>query len=805
MIPGNANPLMLLGKADPLDQYGIILRALRLRASSSSYLSRTYGVPSSTTKCTLSLWIKGSLGAGPQTAYGLYSGPGDGGLINVNNSTYGGQLFVHTDGGSDVRTVDLLRDPAQFYHVLIGVDTTQAVAADRIKIELNGVRQPFLGAAPAQNSANQLNTSGGAYNIGRDVVSSQYLDAYIAHFAFIDGAQLTSASFGIVHPITLQWRPLAKSQVIAVANAGGNNSFFLPFDDATNTTTLCADASTHGNNWTANNISLTAGVTYDSVLDTPTSCYPTFNPLSTLGSDTTLSAGNLTVAYGSSGTSTAIMGTMGMPSGVWCWDFLLTASLLGDPIIGITNTANNALVANYPGFSSNGWGYEFTTGNKYNGAGGVAYGATATVGDVIRTKFNATLGTLEYLKQTAGAGAFTSLGVAFTGLAAGTYFPAVGDGAGAGTFTASINFGQQPLTNTTLPAGASLLNTKNLPLPAIPNPRLHMDVLTHAGNNTTQNVLGALFQAALAWVKCRSNSFNHNWNNSAQGANNSLSSSSTGASVSNNGSGYTSAFLSNGITVIAGGSGAQQVNATGESYVDYLWKGGAGPVANTVGSITVQLDANTVGGFSVGKYSGPGAVGTVGHGLPLPPKLTIVKNLTLVTDWRTLMNSAGNGSLFLNTTSSITLSQWAADWNSTAPNSTVVSVGTNLSASGSDYAIFNWCEVPGYSKIDVTTGNGSSDGTFVYCAFQPELVMWKNVTTSAHWVIEDQARVPNNVMNSGILPDNPGAETTGVGSVDFLSNGFKWRDVIANESNVSGHVYAYAAFAKNPFRYSNAH
>ena len=40
-------------------------------------------------------------------------------------------------------------------------------------------------------------------------------------------------------------------------------------------------------------------------------------------------------------------------------------------------------------------------------------------------------------------------------------------------------------------------------------------------------------------------------------------------------------------------------------------------------------------------------------------------------------------------------------------------------------------------------------------------------------------------------------------AIDFLSNGFKLRDV-ANEIGVSGNTYIYMAFAKNPFKYSTA-
>ena len=40
-------------------------------------------------------------------------------------------------------------------------------------------------------------------------------------------------------------------------------------------------------------------------------------------------------------------------------------------------------------------------------------------------------------------------------------------------------------------------------------------------------------------------------------------------------------------------------------------------------------------------------------------------------------------------------------------------------------------------------------------------------------------------------------------SVDFLSNGFKWRGT-ASGTNASGGTFVYMAFAEAPFKYANA-
>jgi hypothetical protein len=52
------------------------------------------------------------------------------------------------------------------------------------------------------------------------------------------------------------------------------------------------------------------------------------------------------------------------------------------------------------------------------------------------------------------------------------------------------------------------------------------------------------------------------------------------------------------------------------------------------------------------------------------------------------------------------------------------------------------------------------------------------------------------------LSSASGAEQTGAGygAYDFLSNGFKPRNVVANETNVNGGTYIFAAFAEHPFK-----
>ena len=133
------------------------------------------------------------------------------------------------------------------------------------------------------------------------------------------------------------------------------------------------------------------------------------------------------------------------------------------------------------------------------------------------------------------------------------------------------------------------------------------------------------------------------------------------------------------------------------------------------------------------------------------------------------------------------------------------SIGSSFAGGGvNDILAYCFAAIPGFSAFGSYTGNGAADGPFVYCGFRPRFVMFKMTSSTSHWVIVDTSCSPYNVTTVGLEPDSSGAETTGIGQYDFLSNGFKCRNSVANEANVSGGTYIYAAFAENPFNYSLA-
>jgi hypothetical protein len=251
------------------------------------------------------------------------------------------------------------------------------------------------------------------------------------------------------------------------------------------------------------------------------------------------------------------------------------------------------------------------------------------------------------------------------------------------------------------------------------------------------------------------------------------------------------------------GNTAYDFNISGNNYVAWQWRASnATAVTNTAGSITSSVSANTTTGFSVVTYTGNGVGGaTIGHGLGVVPKMVIVKRRSPSgTDWSVWHTGIGttqylilNGTIAAVTDSTV--------FNGTF-NSSVFSVGSwaGINGNTNTFVAYCWSEVAGYSKFGSYTGNGSSDGPFVYLGFRPRFILTKGSSTTGSWWLYDTSRSTFNEMTDLLRPDTSNADVT-QGFCDGLSNGFKIRNT---GNNNSGQTYIYMAFAENPFAYANA-
>jgi hypothetical protein len=464
--------------------YYTVNNSLRFRSSASATISRTPSVAGNQKTWTWSAWVKkGKLGA-TQGLIGAYASSGL--LQNFNLNSDDTLVFQFYNSGTyntTWTTSAVFRDPSAWYHIVCVFDTTQASATNMVKIYVNGVQQTLnyntngQGTVP-QNTNGLINgtspaTTIGTYNAGN------YLDAYIAEMYLIDGQALTPSSFGATNASTGVWQPAKYS------GSYGTNGAYLKFSSIATTsgsnTGLGQDFSGNGNYFNTNNISVTAGSTYDAMTDSPTwasstvANYATLNPVDNGGN--TLSNANLNIV---GAVDKLTRSTIGMSSGKWYCEYTVIATG-GSTVIGVAT----ALAPNsYVGSNSQSWGYK-QTGEKLNNGTVVAYGASYTVGDVIGIALDVDTGTLIFYKNN------TSQGTAFTGLTSGPYFYAIASANPQGAW----NFGQQPFVYTP-PTGYNRLNTYNLATPTVGATsstlaNKYMDATLYTGNGSTQSITNA--------------------------------------------------------------------------------------------------------------------------------------------------------------------------------------------------------------------------------------------------------------------------------------------------------------------------
>jgi len=290
----------------------------------------------------------------------------------------------------------------------------------------------------------------------------------------------------------------------------------------------------------------------------------------------------------------------------------------------------------------------------------------------------------------------------------------------------------------------------------------------------------------MIWNKVRSTTYDHYLFDSVRGATKILYANKNGGETTN--AGTVTSFDSDGFSI---GTEAGH-NENSQTYVSWNWK------------------ASADSGFDIVSYTGTGSARTISHGLSSAPEMLFVKNRT--TSDSGIVYHSGNTTA--PETDILLLDQvdgtydHSGYWNDTAPTNSVFSVGTSngVNKSGDSFIAYAWHSVEGYSKVGSYTGNGSADGTFVHCGFQPKYVLLKQSSASGNnWGIFDDERSTYNVIDDHLTADSTAVENVAhsAAKLDFVSNGFKARGT-GSILNSSSHTYIFIAFAEYPFKYTTA-
>jgi hypothetical protein len=800
----------LLLSTDEATGYNLT-KSLRFRGAANAYLNRTPASAGNRQTWTWSGWVKKANYPNGQAIFSagtdvnaIYIEGGGDGTIGIDGIYDGTRVLRYTTAA--------FRDISAWYHVVVVVDTTQATDTNRLKLYVNGVQislaTAVVGTYPAQNSSGGINNNL-AHSIGRrQHTADYYFDGYLTETNFIDGQALTPSSFGETDTTTGVWKPKRYTGTY------GTNGFYLPFTDVATTSGsnagLGKDFSGNGNYWTTNNISVTAGATYDSMTDVPTltsataANYAVLNPLRPNGS-ASLVNGNLGVTP--SGTYCNGLSTIQLDSGAYYAECTVTTAQAMAWGIWLNSASTAASTGTTPtgfyGIYSGGATLMINGTTPYTNAG-----ASPSNGDIVQvawsngkvwfgknnTWYDSTFGTTG--NPSAGTNATVSslsndaFSVAFCGANASPVLAA--------------NFGQQAFIYTP-PTGFKALNTYNLPDSTIVAGNKVMDATLYTGNGYptagTQSITNSgSIKPDFVWIKERGNVGNHTLTDSVRGTNSQLFSNQTAAQETVTDA--VTSFNTNGFSLGSNTQGTLPfVNANTRSFVAWQWQAGQGTTSsNTNGSITSTVSVNATAGFSIVSWTATGSVATVGHGLGVKPSIIITKQRSTSGDWAFLTDilTGTPQYLYLNTTQAIANTGWG-----TNPTSSVFS-GYSY-PNGQTIVSYCWSEIAGFSKFGSYTGNGATDGTFVYTGFKPKFLLFKQSSADGeYWHMMDSIRSPTNAVALDLYPNLSNAEATySPAPVDFLSNGFKFRT--SNGAwNGSGATYIYMAFAENPFKNSLA-
>jgi hypothetical protein len=790
--------------------------------NTTNYFTRSaIGTPTSTTKYTISTWVKRTttglagyfMGAtkasSPTTDYSFIG-------FDSTDALVFGNVVANTANISATSKM-FFQDTSAWYHIIVAVDTSLATATDRIKLYVNGIQQAWQTyttstSAPSYFATATSNIQVGAAQRGVGFIVNDNINAEVM---FIDGQQLTPSSFGTWDTVTGVWQPIRYNGTF------GTNGFYLTFQDNSSTSALGTDFSGVGNNFTPGaSVNLTPGNSlYMSVIDSPTlysdgsitynrGNYCVFNARSgtMMVTNNGITKGGLYATFGGT-TYDAAVGTMPLVKGKWYWEVVQATAVSIYATVGIIPANNVSWGASYAFALTNAVGY-CSDGKKYVGsATGATYGSTwNTIGLTIGVALDLDNGTITFYRNGV---AQPTLTIAIPGSGSLGYLPCIGyQSAYASSLHA--NFGQFPF-NYTPPTGFLAVNTFNI-LASSPESILNganaMAATQYTGtgatqsiSNATSNKAGAAFKPDLVWIKSTSSILSHKLTDSVRGVQQALSTDLT-AAQSNDTTGLTS-FDTSGFTIGADAN----YNTSAAAYIAYSWLAGNGSATNTDGTIGSTISVNKKYGFSIVKYVGTGANGTVGHGLGVAPGFIVIKRAIAAggaTSTGLVYHSSLANTQVMTMSSTAAVATNTAAWNSTSPTSTTFSLGTdaNVNTAGDTYIAYCWAPVSGYSAIGSYVGTGGP--LFIPTNFRPRFVLWKRTNSAANWFIADSNKqFFNYTSQTGLSDISPNLNTgaVNINGIYFLSNGF---NTASAQAFNNGTNFIYMAFADTPFTYSRA-
>ena len=535
--------------------------------------------------------------------------------------------------------------------------------------------------------------------------------------------------------------------------------------------------------------------------------YATWNPL--FGKNVLLENGNLEAKSSTSGAYAIIASTLAMTSGKYYMEYTYDKNGGNYITFGVSQTNRDGTEGSGVTDTSEDFGFKCWSSGFYaqsNGSNQHNYSSSIADGDILSLAFDADAGKLwvakngTWMTNAGGTGDpangnnpdYSSLTYS------GGYFFMAGPYVDGVTNILKANFGQKTWAYAA-PSGFKALNTASLPTPTIADGSDHFDAVLYSGNGSgsgSQTISGLSFSPDFTWLKSRSSALHHRLFDTVLGPSSALSSNLSGSSDDLS---SVFSFTNDGFTVTDDSNVAY--NRSGRTYVGWNWDAGSSTASNTDGSQTSQVRVNQTAGFSIATFDSANGYTqfTYGHGLNAAPEFVIHKFRSTNSNWYVYHAGLGQPFINLNDASGAGSNQFT-----TAPTSSIFTYPAGLVVGPNEPMVaYSFTSVEGYSAFGAYSGNGSSDGPFIYTGFRIAWLLIRRSNGSANWYLVDSTRDPDNTVSLYLKPNTNSEEidTNDEGTknyIDFLSNGFKLKgtEISTNASQ----EYIYAAFAENPFQ-----
>ncbi len=297
----------------------------------STAIHRTNASTGDAQKCTISFWFKRGRCEHEQAMVASYRGSTTRWQIRFKSDDTMDVEWGYSNSWYSLITTRKFRDSSAWYHCVVAVDSTQATAANRTKLYINGVQETAFGTENyiPQNNDTLMTSASDEQIIGANgSISSlgNFYDGYLALVQLVDGAQLAATTFGTLDSSSGVWKPKT-----AAYSTPGTNGYFMKMENSAN---MDLDSSSNAHTFT------TVGTGLTQTKDNPSNNFPVLNRmLSAQGtnyytlSSAELDGGNLGSKNGTNDKS--FPATIAVHKGKWYWEIKL---------IGNSNTRNIGIV-----------------------------------------------------------------------------------------------------------------------------------------------------------------------------------------------------------------------------------------------------------------------------------------------------------------------------------------------------------------------------------------------------------------------------------------------------------------------------